>query len=231
MAKTILIAGYGPGISNAVAEKFGAEGYQIALIGRTQAKLDAGVKALGEKNIKAEAFVADLGDVATVKSTVGKVREKLGPISIIQWSAYTQGAGDLLAASSEETGKVLGMATTSLLAAVQAAHEDLKANKGAVLVTNGGFLYSEPRVDAMLVQWKAAGVGIANAAKHKIVGILNQQLAADGVYVAEVVVNGMVKGTAWDDGKNATLDPKDIAAKFWEILQSRKEWTVNFGSF
>jgi len=30
MTKTILVAGYGPGISTAVAERFGAEGFQIA---------------------------------------------------------------------------------------------------------------------------------------------------------------------------------------------------------
>ena len=28
MTKTILVCGYGPGISNAVAERFGAEGYR-----------------------------------------------------------------------------------------------------------------------------------------------------------------------------------------------------------
>jgi NADP-dependent 3-hydroxy acid dehydrogenase YdfG len=34
MTKTILIGGYGPGISNAVAERFGAEGFSVALAAR-----------------------------------------------------------------------------------------------------------------------------------------------------------------------------------------------------
>jgi len=34
MAKTILISGYGPGISSAIAEKFGSEGYAVALAAR-----------------------------------------------------------------------------------------------------------------------------------------------------------------------------------------------------
>jgi NAD(P)-dependent dehydrogenase (short-subunit alcohol dehydrogenase family) len=33
MAKTILIVGYGPGISTAVAEKFGSAGFSVALVG------------------------------------------------------------------------------------------------------------------------------------------------------------------------------------------------------
>ena len=99
-------------------------------------------------------------------------------------------------------------------------------------MTNGGFLYSKSEVDAMLVQYQSSGVGVANAAKNKVVGILNQQLGKEGVYVAQVVVNGIVKGTGWDDGKNPnTLDPKEIAAKFWELLQGRKEWTADFGSW
>jgi NAD(P)-dependent dehydrogenase (short-subunit alcohol dehydrogenase family) len=34
MAKTILVAGYGPGISTAVAEKFGGEGFQVGLVAK-----------------------------------------------------------------------------------------------------------------------------------------------------------------------------------------------------
>lgn len=230
MAKTILIAGYGPGISNGVAEKFGAEGFQVALVGRTQSRLDEGVKALAAKGIKAEAFAADFNDAAVVKRTVGQVREKLGPLTAIQWSCYTNAAGNLLTAKTEEIVQAFGMAGTSLIAAVQAAHADLKANKGAVLVTNGGFAYNDPKVDKMLVEYNSMGMGIANAAKHKIVGMLNQQLAADDVYVTEVVVNGIVKGTAWDQGNMPTLDPKEIGAKFWELFQARKEWSVNFGA-
>ncbi|MBC7975508.1 MAG: SDR family NAD(P)-dependent oxidoreductase, partial [Myxococcales bacterium] len=58
MAKNILIAGYGPGISTAVAERFGAEGFQVAVAGRNADKLAAGVAALEARGVKAAAFVA-----------------------------------------------------------------------------------------------------------------------------------------------------------------------------
>ena len=44
----------------------------------------------------------------------------------------------------------------------------------------------------------------------------------------EVVVLGMVKGTAFDHG-NATLEASSIADKFWELNQNRTETSVNFG--
>lgn len=42
MSKTIVVVGFGPGISTAVAEKFGAEGFSIALIARNEKRLAAG---------------------------------------------------------------------------------------------------------------------------------------------------------------------------------------------
>ena len=49
----IIVVGYGPGISTGVAEKFGAEGFQVSLVARNKERLDAGVKALEAKGVKA----------------------------------------------------------------------------------------------------------------------------------------------------------------------------------
>lgn len=229
MAKTIIVFGYGPGISAGVAEKFGKEGFQVALVGRTQSKLDEAVKALTAKGVKAQAFKADLSDVAATKSVVGKVREALGPIHAIEWTAYTMGAGNLLTATPEELNTVLGIASNSLLAAITASLDDLKKTQGAVLITNGGFAYNDPAVDAMLVQYNSAAVGIANAIKHKLTGILHQQLKDEGVFVTEVVISGIVKGTAWDNGQMPnTLEPAAIGEVYWKQFQERKDWSLKY---
>jgi NADP-dependent 3-hydroxy acid dehydrogenase YdfG len=47
MKKTILICGHDLGISDAVARKFGTEGFAVALAARSADKLDAAVKAPG----------------------------------------------------------------------------------------------------------------------------------------------------------------------------------------
>jgi short-subunit dehydrogenase len=229
MSKTILVGGYGPGISKAVAEKFGAEGFSVALASRSADKLGAGVKALEAKGIKAAAFPVDLGDPAAVRALVADVRKTLGPITVLQWTAYTGAAGDLLQADAGAVHAALDIATTGLLAAVQEALPDLEKDAhSAVLVTNGGFGFSDPKIDAMVVQFNAMGLALANAAKHKLVGLLAEKLRSKGVYVGEVVVLGTVKGTAFDQG-NGTLEASAIAAKFWEIYSARKETTVNFG--
>jgi NAD(P)-dependent dehydrogenase (short-subunit alcohol dehydrogenase family) len=224
MAKTIVVAGYGPGISAAVAEKFGAEGFQVAVVGRSAEKLAAGVKDLEGKGVKAAAFTANLGDPADVRRVVQKIHDGLGPISVIEWTAYTPGtvAGDLLTASSEELRSLFEVAVVGLVAAVQAAHTDLKSQKGAVLVTNGGAGFVDPGMDAMMVQYGMMGLGVANAAKHKLVGLLAKKLEADGIYVGEIMISGSIKGTPFDRGQ-ATIEAKTVADKYWELYTARKE--------
>jgi NADP-dependent 3-hydroxy acid dehydrogenase YdfG len=120
---------------------------------------------------------------------------------------------------------VLNVTVHGLLAAVQAALPDLKAQGGALLVTGGGFALYDPAVDAAATQWGAQGLAVGKAAQHKTVGLLSKSLHAEGVYVGEVVVTGLVKGTAFDSG-NATLDASTIAEKFWQLYRTRDVTSV-----
>jgi short-subunit dehydrogenase len=229
MSKVIIVAGYGPGISKAVAQKFGAEGFVVALVARNAEKLAAGVKALEESGVKAAAFPGDLADPAGAREVVKKVRAALGPITVLLWTAYGGGAGDLTTADSAAIRGVLDIGITAFLAAVQEALPDLrKQSDGAVLVTNGGLGYFDPKQDAMGVQWNAMGLSVANAAKHKLVGLLAAKLAPDKVYVGEVMVLGSVKGSAFDSGQ-ATIEAATVAAKFWDIYRARGAVTAEVG--
>jgi len=186
--------------------------------------LDAFCKALEAKGIRAGAFPADAGDPTSIRTAIQKARAALGPITVIQWNAYpTRVAGDLLTAKSDEVRSVFDASVVGLLAAVDEALPDLSATKeGAVLVTNGAFGEDNTTIDEAAVKLGTMGIALANAAKHKLVGLLAHRLKAQGVYVAQVMVAGTVKGTAWDRG-NATLDAPAIAQKFWELYQARSD--------
>lgn len=222
---TIIVCGHGPGISDAVAKKFAAEGFNVALVARSKDKLEAAAAKIGSK---AKAFVCDLGDHKAVSKMVTDVRAAFGPITVIHWNAYAPVAGDLLTAPLDELKTAIDVSVTGLVAAVQASHADLKAqHNSAILVTGGGFAFYDTNVDGAAVQGKAMGVAIGKAAQHKLVGLLSQRLKKDNVYVGEVVVLGMVKGTQFDQGK-ATLEPTDIAKRFWDIYSKREELSVKF---
>jgi NADP-dependent 3-hydroxy acid dehydrogenase YdfG len=220
MAETIVICGYGVGISEAVLRRFAQEGYRVAIVARNAERLNAAVQKLASEKIDVKAFPCDVGDVVAVKKLIADVRSSLGPIKVLHWNAYLSGAGDLKTASADELRVVLNVTVHGLLAAVQAALPDLKAQSGALLVTGGGFAFYDPAVDAAATQWGAQGLAIGKAAQHKTVGLLSKSLQSEGVYVGEVVVTGLVKGTAFDSG-NATLEASTIAEKFWELYRAR----------
>jgi NADP-dependent 3-hydroxy acid dehydrogenase YdfG len=224
MAKTIVVVGFGPGISASVAEKFGAEGFSVALVARNAGKLDEGVKALESKGARAKSYAADAGDPAAIRDAIAKARKDLGPITVVHWNAYGgAGAGDLLTAGPSQIRSAFDVAIVGLVAAVQEALPDLKQSKeGAVLITNGAFGDVNPQVDGTAVKFNSMDLALANAAKHKLVGLLAARLESEGVYVGEVMIAGTIKGTAWDQG-NANIDPKTAADKFWSLYQDRKE--------
>lgn len=224
--KTIVVCGYGVGISDAVARRFGREGFQVALVARSEDKLAKAAASLGEAGVTARAFPCDLRDVAAVRAMVADVQRTLGPITVLHWNAIGMGAGDLTTCDVEELRGVLDVSLFALIVAVQASLADLRAQDGAaILVTGGGFALAEPQVDEIIAQIGAMGLGIAKSAQHKLVGMLAAKLGGEGVYVGEVMVLGAVKGTDFDRGQ-ATLEASAIGDRFWAMYESRSETWV-----
>lgn len=224
MSKTIIVVGFGPGISTGVAEKFGAHGFNVALVGRSKDRLDAGVADLRAKGVNASAFVADASDPAAVTAMVADVRSALGSITALHWNAYGNGqGGDLTTASPDELRGVFDVAITGLLGAVQAALPDLKANKGAILITNGAFGDLNEQIDQYAASSNNMGLSLANAAKHKLVGLLSAKLKADDVYVGEVMIAGSIKGTAWAAGNPSPIEPSRVGETFYTLFEQRTE--------
>ncbi len=225
----MVIGGYGPGISSAVAERFGKEGFALALVARSPERLAAGVKAFVAKGFRAEAFPTDLADPAAARAMVEAVRSKLGPVTVLHWNAYRAAAGDLLTADVASLRSVFDLSVVSLVTAVQSALPDLAKQEGAaVLITNGGLGLLDPAMDATAVTWNAMGLGVANAAKRKVSALLSAKLKPQGIYVGEVIVMGQVKGTASDNG-SATIEAGSVADRFWQIYSARGPASVTCG--
>src|SRR5262249_27637001 len=130
--------------------------------------------------------------------------------------------GDLLTAPAEELATALAAGPVGLVAAVQEALPDMRQrDEAAVLVTNGGFGLFTDAVDTAAVQSQSMGLAVANSAKHKVARLLARRLESEGVFLAEVMVMGTVKGTAgWDHGQ-ATLEASTVADRFWGVYEKR----------
>lgn len=229
MSKTMMIFGFGAGISAAVARKFGLEGFSLALVARDKEKLDRAVSELAADGITAIALPADLTEPDAARKAVEDARARLGPIHVIHWNVFSAKlAGDLAVAPVSELQSVLNLLVASLLAAVQAALPDLKSQSDSAILVTGGRSVSgiEDQADNMLATlYGIMGNMVGKYAQYKLVALLSERLKADGVYVGQIVVTEGVKSPAHDFG---TLDADAIADAFWTLFRHRGVTTLNF---
>ncbi|KAI9348916.1 short-chain dehydrogenase/reductase SDR [Zopfochytrium polystomum] len=224
----IVVAGYGPGISRAVAIHFAQKkGLAVALLARTESKLVEAEKELAALGITAKAFSVDLSDVDAVRATIASVRESLGPIHILFWNAAAVGTTTLLTdpGALSAAQYAYNVQFASFIAGVHGSLSDLKSTRvgehlGAILVT-GGFLEEVAEGTAKLaVAWRFSTIVALKAALRKAVQVLNEELVESGVYAGEVTVMGAVKGTPFDDG-TATIEAAAVAERFEGLYEKR----------
>ncbi|MEZ4460871.1 MAG: SDR family oxidoreductase [bacterium] len=81
--KIALITGGGSGINFGIARKLVAHGAKVALISRTQEKLDAAAAQLSPEGTHAVGFAADVRDPDALKSAIDKTKATFGKIDIV----------------------------------------------------------------------------------------------------------------------------------------------------
>src|SRR5262245_41861264 len=129
MTKTLVVCGYGPGISHAVARKFASEGFRVALVARDAKKLEEAVKSFPTSGSAVRAFPCDLADRTAIAPLMAKIRSSLGPIAVLHWNAYAPLAGDLTKVDVSELRTTLEVGVVSLVSAIQQVLPDLREFK------------------------------------------------------------------------------------------------------
>jgi short-subunit dehydrogenase len=90
--KIALVTGGSSGIGLAVARQLTARGTRVALVARTEQRLNDAARALG-----GEAFVSDMNDLASVSALPARVVERMGALDILVNNAGLHHRGPLLA--------------------------------------------------------------------------------------------------------------------------------------
>src|SRR5579884_2854631 len=83
MAKTVIIAGVGPGSGAALARKFAKEKCQVGMIARSADTIQILEEELRRRGDAALAAPADITDPKQVADAFHRVREKFGPIDVL----------------------------------------------------------------------------------------------------------------------------------------------------
>jgi len=209
---TIAIIGAGRGLGAAVARRFGAEGFSVALISRNQGKLDALAEDLGKDGVHARGFTADVRDPDSIAAALEAATETLGPIEVLQYSPLPQ--KDFMRPVLETTPADLkGPVEFSIYGPVAAVHQVvpgmrfLGENRGTILFVNGGSAVKPGR--------SVTGTSVAFAGQAAYVQLLNEVLGEEGIQVSQLIIGGrIIEG-------DPEKDPDVLAGVLWDLHTRR----------
>lgn len=90
--KVAVVVGAGPGLGFAVARRFAASGFHVALMSRTAERVEALAQQIVKDGHQATGVPVDVTDGQSVKAAFASVREKLGDPSVLVGSQSQEGS-------------------------------------------------------------------------------------------------------------------------------------------
>ncbi len=215
---TIAIVGAGPGLGAAVARRFGAEGFSVGLISRSQERADGLAAQLTAEGVTSQGFAADVRDPAGLARTLERVTEALGPIEVLQYSPLPQ--KDFMRPILETTpADLVGPVEFSIYGPVAATHQVIPGmrhlpgdDRGTIIFVNGG--------TALVPRAHLTGTSIAFAGETAFAELLHETLAPDGIHVCQLVIGGSI------EPGHPEKDPPKLAEVVWDLHAKRDRFRV-----
>lgn len=115
-----LITGASSGIGRATALAFAQAGFDLALVGRNQQRLQAVAELAIAAGVDARTYCVDLADVAQVRSKLAAIAQDLGAVDVLINNAGMGYTGALAETSLADWQQVLDLNLTSVFQCIQA---------------------------------------------------------------------------------------------------------------
>jgi NADP-dependent 3-hydroxy acid dehydrogenase YdfG len=203
---TIAIVGAGRGLGAAVARRFGAEGFAIALISRNQENVDQLAAGLTADGHTARGYAADVRDAKSLTTALDRAAHELGPVEVLQYSPLPQREflRPVLETTVDDLAGAVEFSIYGPVTAVQQVLPGMRAlGRGSLLFVNGG---SGARPNPQV-----AGASIAFAGEAAYARMLHDTLAPEGIRARQLIIPGAITPG------HPTHDPAVLADRLWHL--------------
>lgn len=176
-----VVVGVGPGNGAAIARRFAASGYAVALLARSTTFIDA----LALELDGTAAYACDVTSERDVVATFKRIGAELGPVETLVYNAGSGvwgGVESITAADFESTWRVNAFGT--LLAAQQVIPAMKGSGKGNIIVIGA----TASRRGGV----RSAAFAPAKAAQRSLAESMARSLWPAGIHVAVVIIDGVV---------------------------------------
>jgi len=215
-----VVAGVGPGNGEALARRFAADGYRVALLARST---DFTEKVAAELE-GAKAFSCDVTDPDSVSAAFDSIRESLGEVEVLLYNAGSGVFGSIEELEAERFEGAWKVNTLGLVHCAKQVIDPMKERgRGSIVVTGATASLRGGARFAAFAQAKAAQRSLAQSmARH---------LGPAGIHVAIAIVDGVVdlprtRESMKDAPDEKFLKPAHIAESVHFLAhQERSAWT------
>ena len=183
------------------------------LVARRSEALAEYQKDFEAKGYETSTIACDVTDAESVKNAFGKIHEEVGTPDVLVYNVgiTTPDAQPLDESEVLRHFKVDVLGAFSCIKAV--ATDEFAEKKGTILLTGGVAAVSPFPGYTCLAIDKAALRGLTLA--------MHNELDPKGIFVGTVMVCGVIGG-------NEHFAPANIAEKYWQMYQERKDWEVRY---
>ncbi|MBD1838553.1 SDR family oxidoreductase [Coleofasciculus sp. FACHB-64] len=205
-----LITGASSGIGKATALAFAKAGFHVALVSRSESKLEAVAEAARKTGVTAKAYALDLADIEQVREKVAAIADSFGSIDVLVNNAGMGYTGEIMSTPLSEWQQVIDLNLTSVFQCIQGILPSMR-DRGSGIIIN---------VASIAGQQPFPGWGAYNVSKAALIA-LSKTLAAEerakGIRVV-TISPGAVNTPIWDTetvqvelNRSAMLTPEIVA--------------------
>jgi NAD(P)-dependent dehydrogenase (short-subunit alcohol dehydrogenase family) len=138
MSRTVVVAGVGPGLGTAVAERFATEGSSVALLARSEEYLTELADRLRTQTPgDAVALPTDLSDPMAIDHTFDRVHDRVGDVDVLVNHASAASWTGLLDQDPDDFRRALTVGPEAALHCSQAAVPDMIDGDGGTVIFTG----------------------------------------------------------------------------------------------
>jgi NAD(P)-dependent dehydrogenase (short-subunit alcohol dehydrogenase family) len=216
-----VVIGIGPGNGAALARRFAAEGYSVALVSRSAVFMGAIAREIGSS---ARAYPCDAADPAALGHTLRSIRDDLGEVEVLVYNAGSGVWGTVEEITPEAFESAWRVNALGALVAAQHVIPAMKRKGRGTLVYIGATASRRggPR---------SAGFSSAKGAQRLLAESMARHLWPAGIHVALVVIDGVVnlprtRERMPDEPDEFFVQPEDVASSVLSIvMQPRSAWS------
>lgn len=214
------IVGVGPGIGEALARRFSAAGYALALLARSVGLTGRLAAELPD----ARAYECDVGNEVQVGQVFSSAGKELGPVEVMVFNAGKGIWGTIDSVTTTDFEAAWRTNTLGLFLAARAVTASMTARKSGSIVVTGA-------TASMRGTATAAAFAPAKTAQRALAQSMARHLGSQGIHVAHIVIDGIVGGPETraqfpDRADDSFIDPDRIAeAALGLVRQPPSAWS------